>query len=631
MRDSRRVQIGPRPSPAGTMGPPGSGKQTGVKGDRRGGNRDVVFSMQFILRYLVHGQALPIHHQRGNEMNGSPSRHAFALRQRPLALCLACALGTGTATGALAANAAGPSATGPGRPDTPRLRAPRITGPADLPASSPVRAAWEQWLAHPPPARPAATIPVTNCNDSGTGSLRDAVTNAVDGDTIDMTALTCSTITLTTGSLTAFADNLTLDGPGSKYLAVDGNYAYTSIQHIGTGLLDVSGVTLENGHKYGSSPRGGCLFSGGTVQLSDVVATNCATIAEPGYSYPALGGAVYAAYNLSLDNSAVTYGSVFSTGTSANGGGIFAGGNITMSYSNVSHNTATSNGNGASVLGGGIYSSGTLSLTGSSVDNNTAYGKYSNTRAIGGGAYAKSALTSLYSDLSNNRVGASGPYAWGGGATARYGGLIKYSTIVANESSHNIGGLYMGGSSGALTIDNSTISGNYAANVVGGVDSFIETGINSSTIAFNEEATNGAYSYTVAAGVNVGSSTLTLQSSIIAQNADNEFSYTPSDLSGNSATVSGANNLIRYSYLTVPGDTITFTDPLLLPLAYNGGPTRTHALSMLSPAIDAGNNVYGFDYDQRGDGYPRVIGANADIGAFEGVSSDEIFGNGFDP
>ena len=54
------------------------------------------------------------------------------------------------------------------------------------------------------------------------------------------------------------------------------------------------------------------------------------------------------------------------------------------------------------------------------------------------------------------------------------------------------------------------------------------------------------------------------------------------------------------------------------------------AISASSPAVNAGNNVGGFDYDQRGAGYARVIGANADIGAFEVNSGNLIFANGFD-
>lgn len=59
--------------------------------------------------------------------------------------------------------------------------------------------------------------------------------------------------------------------------------------------------------------------------------------------------------------------------------------------------------------------------------------------------------------------------------------------------------------------------------------------------------------------------------------------------------------------------------------------TQTHALGAGSPAIDAGNNAAGLDYDQRGPGYQRVVGAQADIGAFEsGNLIDEVFKDGFD-
>jgi hypothetical protein len=60
-------------------------------------------------------------------------------------------------------------------------------------------------------------------------------------------------------------------------------------------------------------------------------------------------------------------------------------------------------------------------------------------------------------------------------------------------------------------------------------------------------------------------------------------------------------------------------DPLLGPLQDNGGPTLTHALLSGSPAIDAGNNAYATDWDQRGPGFPRITDGDPviDIGAFE--------------
>ena len=69
--------------------------------------------------------------------------------------------------------------------------------------------------------------------------------------------------------------------------------------------------------------------------------------------------------------------------------------------------------------------------------------------------------------------------------------------------------------------------------------------------------------------------------------------------------------------------------PLLGPLAFNGGPTQTHALLPGSPAIDAGSNALAVDFgfpenplvsDQRGDGFDRIVSGTVDIGAFEFAS-----------
>jgi len=71
---------------------------------------------------------------------------------------------------------------------------------------------------------------------------------------------------------------------------------------------------------------------------------------------------------------------------------------------------------------------------------------------------------------------------------------------------------------------------------------------------------------------------------------------------------------------TVSGTPFTAADPLLGPLADNGGPTPTMALLPGSPAIDAGNNAVasaaGLTTDQRGFG-PRAVNGIADLGAFE--------------
>src|SRR5690242_410372 len=55
---------------------------------------------------------------------------------------------------------------------------------------------------------------VTNCaDDGGPETLRAAVAAAASGDTVDLTALTCSTITLIEGQIDVHVDDLAIAGP----------------------------------------------------------------------------------------------------------------------------------------------------------------------------------------------------------------------------------------------------------------------------------------------------------------------------------------------------------------------------------------------------------------------------------
>ena len=78
-------------------------------------------------------------------------------------------------------------------------------------------------------------------------------------------------------------------------------------------------------------------------------------------------------------------------------------------------------------------------------------------------------------------------------------------------------------------------------------------------------------------------------------------------------------------------------DPMLGPLADNGGPTQTHALQLGSPAINAGgpnfdlsnpggdgNTDDAIPFDGRGDGFSRLRGGRVDIGAFEVQSAPKV-------
>lgn len=206
------------------------------------------------------------------------------------------------------------------------------------------------------------------------------------------------------------------------------------------------------------------------------------------------------------------------------------------------------------------------------------------------------------------------------------GNVYIFGSTISDNLAGSFAALVCEGPAGTTaSIINSTISGNVASNRFSGVYTQIPLTLSNSTIAFNQDRFGGGALYTQA-------STLTLQSSIIADNIRGSASGSvPDDLyTGNSATITGANNLITSSNHALPLDTITGC-PRLGPLADNGGPTLTHALLHTSPAIDTGNTTSGTTVDQRGD--PRPFGAAADIGAYEwqGTPDDRLFASGFEP
>src|SRR5206468_543745 len=92
----------------------------------------------------------------------------------------------------------------------------------------------------------AATITVTNTNDSGPGSLRDALANAANGDVIDASSIT-GTILLTSGELLV-TNSVNILGPGPDMLMVNGNAA-SRVFHVDSNtVVSISSLTITNGH-----------------------------------------------------------------------------------------------------------------------------------------------------------------------------------------------------------------------------------------------------------------------------------------------------------------------------------------------------------------------------------------------
>ncbi|HET6546615.1 MAG TPA: choice-of-anchor D domain-containing protein [Rhodanobacteraceae bacterium] len=427
----------------------------------------------------------------------------------------------------------------------------------------------------------ASTWVVENCDDAGSGSLRDAVeVQAISGDTVDLSQLTCSTITLTSGAIVVTEDDLLVAGPGATALSIDGGFATGAhrynrvLEHSGSGTLAIQGLTLENAELEGDN--GGCIDSGGSVSLTHVALQDCRISSGSGGAYPDIrGGAIYTAANLTLDHSSIT-GNRGYAGGDARGCGAFVQGDLAMLDSVISGNLCTSLYRRA--LGGGLLVQGTLTMTRSTVESNRV-------------------LTST-----------EDPYYSAGGGIWSGGAFIITQSTIADNRAQQAAGLFSIGSNpaDARKIIDSTVSSNTSDEAPAGIYMVLPLTLANSTVAFNVAGTASADSDAGIRSV-LG---LSMQSSIVAGNT---AAGTPGDVLGD---VTGANNLIyEPGTSSIPADTLVGTDPLLGPLLDNGGTTANHLLLAGSPAIDAGNNAAGEGSDQRG--FPRVAGAAADIGAVE--------------
>jgi predicted outer membrane repeat protein len=248
--------------------------------------------------------------------------------------------------------------------------------------------------------------------------------------------------------------------------------------------------------------------------------------------------------------------------------------------STITHNTAN--------WGGGVYVNfGSATLSGGQIRSNTA--------SVGGGVYVDFGSATLNGGQIISNTATSG----GGGVYVGFNGSATLSggQVFSNTATNDGGGIY---NSGALSLANTTVSGNTASNRGGGIYNLATSVLTYTTVASNTAASGGR-------GIDRAGGTVLLKNTIVAYNGTTNCSggVTSNDYNLDSGNTCGFSALHDQPN----------TDPLLGPLADNGGDTLTHALLEGSPAIDKGTCVAGITTDQRGVTRPQT--GKCDIGAYE--------------
>lgn len=392
-------------------------------------------------------------------------------------------------------------------------------------------------------------------------------------------------------------DALTIRGAGTKTTIIDANGVDRVFEVFSNVPLTLSALTLSGGNTEGN---GGGIYLRGTVRLDDChVTQNLAGDA---------GGGLF------VDESASLWvaDSRISNNQATDGGGLFGLGDhwhVTVENSTIDSNSAADKGGGLDVRYFEEFD-GSLKIRKSIVTGNSAEvdGGGILTGGLGAPDSGIPAVEIIDSAITNNIAG-----RFGGGVRAAIhndGGAIEYHVV------------------------NTTISDNMAGTSGGGMSVFgrdFRPRLINTTITENTSGVGG--------GIHIISAeaSVYLRNSIVAENSatiedpdisntDLPFVFEGPNLIGNAASA----NITDNGFTTLIGTAANPIDPLLAPLADNGGSTPTHALLSGSPAIDAGLNIDAPANDQRGairpvDGDGDMT-ASVDLGALEAAEVGSISG-----
>jgi Tol biopolymer transport system component/uncharacterized protein YkvS len=297
----------------------------------------------------------------------------------------------------------------------------------------------------------AATLTVSNLNNSGVGSLRQAIVDATAGDIVTFTAGLNGAISLINTELVIDKD-LTISGPGANVLRLEMDLGdQQRVLHVTAGNVSISGLALSGGNFQGTSTS----QKGGSGLLVELGAT------------------------VTLNNSMIRKNELFykNSGSLTNG--------IVQNHGTLTINNSTVVANLAYNAVGGIVNYGTLTMTNSTVAGNTVF---VDSNGVGGVHNVSGAATLLNCTISGNF-----------GTAGNTGGILQEAGTV-NLKNTLIGGNFVN----TGTISSNDINGvftsqgnNLVENRTGG-SGFIASDLPESNPQIGAVANNGGTTYTVA-------------------------------------------------------------------------------------------------------------------------------------
>jgi hypothetical protein len=446
-------------------------------------------------------------------------------------------------------------------------------------------------------ALPAATFTVTNLNDTGAGSFRDAMTaaeaNAGADDIVFAGTLNLpGTINLQT-ALPDITQDLTITGPVTDDLIVRRNTAAAAFRifTITGGTVEISHLWLGDGRATSTAPanaEGGCIRNAGTLTLTDCLIFDCQAVggnATVGAGGGAIGGAISSSGVLTLENVAI------------------------VDCAGIGGNTSDGAANPGGVSGGGVASSASLTLVGCQIDGCVAQAGVNTTTpamvsgAVGGGLRPQQVTVIRDSDITRCQTLGSAGVVDGGGGIGMDGTASLDMRRCSVRGCSGIGVIL----NGASLLENCTISGNDGVDYGGIVfAAFFGVDMSYCTIHGNSSS-NGCGGATRVGGA------ANILGSIIAGNTganpDVQGAFTDQGFN----LIGDTTGSTSFTTSTLVGDSLNPINPNLGAIQ-NLGATWGHIPAFGSFPIDQGGGASPID-DQRGGN--RLFGAPPDIGAVE--------------